>query len=277
MEVIIADNPAFCYGVERAYNLAKEQSGSRIFTWGPLIHNPQIVAELTALGIQRIDSLEDLHNGDTVIIRAHGISDKTKQKLENKEITVLDGTCPFVTKAHLIADNFVKQGLHLVIIGDKEHPEIRGIYEDFPEAIVIKNLNDVAALNFELSSKKNLGIICQTTIKARDVERILDQIKTKNPNITFENTICNATHAKQSAAEDLAKKVDCMLIIGGKNSNNTKMLHEVCQKHCTSYLISDIEEIRSGWFDYCEKVGITGGASTPLWLIEKLKNRLIDL
>lgn len=275
MKIIIADNPAFCYGVERAYDLVKAQKGSNIFTWGPLIHNPQIVAEIKEQGIESIDSLEKLKTEDTVILRAHGVSDKTRKNLCNHGVKIIDGTCPFVTKAHLIAQRFIKNNYKLVILGDKNHPEIRGIYEDFPSAIVIKKIEDIAMCKSKLTEGR-IGIICQTTIKIEDVNQIIKKIKNINPDALFENTICNATHVKQNSARKLAQQVDCMLVVGGKNSNNTKMLREICAEFCPTYLISDVEEINLSWFDDCEKIGITGGASTPLWLIKKVKERLLQ-
>jgi len=276
MKVIIADNPAFCYGVERAYNLAKQQNKQNVFTWGPLIHNPQIVKELQQKGIKIVSTFHELKKGDTVILRAHGISNKTKKQLEKKEIAILDGTCPFVTKAHLIAQKFIENNYQLVIIGDRNHPEIQGIYEDFPQAIVIKDLTEIAKHQNKLRKKK-LGIICQTTIKNQAFQEIIENIKLINSQLVFENTICNATHAKQDAARKLAEQVDCMLIVGGKNSNNTKMLYEICRKYCLSYFISNANEIKISWFKNCKRIGITGGASTPLWLIEKVKKKIIKL
>lgn len=240
---------------------------------GPLIHNPQIVDELEEKGIQIVENLEKLSPIDVVIIRAHGISNNLREILKKKDVKIVDGTCPFVTKAHLIAQNFIKNDYKLVIIGDKYHPEIRGIYEDFPEAVVVKNIDEIKIQQENLAGEK-LGVICQTTIKAKEAEEIVNKLKSIGKEVVFKNTICNATHEKQEAAQNLAKQMDLMLVVGGKDSNNTKMLYEICQELCPSYLISDIGEIKREWFEDKEKVGITGGASTPMWLIEKVKEVL---
>lgn len=243
--------------------------------FGELIHNPQVVQELEEKGIQVLENLESLTVGDIVIIRAHGISNKIRKKLLNKGVRIIDGSCPFVTKAHLIAENFMQDGYQLVIIGNENHPEIRGIYEDFPDAVVIKNVNDVDILQYNSSSNKNkFGVICQTTIKQKEVEEIVNKLQMLAKEVVFENTICNATYEKQEAARKLAKKMDVMIVVGGKKSNNTKMLWEICDEFCKSYLISDMNEIKAEWFKGVEKVGITGGASTPMWLIEKVKERM---
>lgn len=274
MEILIAENSGFCYGVERAYDLAKAQKNGRIFTWGQLIHNSQIVEELEKQGVYSVDSLENLKQGDIVILRAHGISENLRQKIESKGVKIIDGTCPFVKKAHLIAQKTVEKKWRLVIIGDKNHPEIQGIQEDFPQAIVIQNQTEVKNFKTKLN-KQPMGIICQTTIQPEKAKKIVDLIQEISPSAIFENTVCNATHTKQNSAKELAKKVDVMLIVGGKNSNNTKMLQEICSEICPSYLISEAKEIQAEWLKNCQKIGLTGGASTPMWLIEKVKEWIL--
>lgn len=269
MKIYIADSPAFCYGVQRAYDLSKENIQGTVYMFGPLIHNPQIVKEFEEKGVKIIQDIQKLKPKDTVILRAHGVSNGLRKKLEKQKVRIVDGTCPFVTKAHLLAENFINQGLKLVIIGDQNHPEIKGIYEDFPTAIVIKDFQAIQNQNFLPTDQ--LGIICQTTIQLLEVEKIVEALKQKTTKVFFENTICNATHEKQASAKKLAQNMDLMLVVGGKNSNNTQMLYEICQKICPTYLISDLEEIQKAWFKGKEKIGITGGASTPLWLIEKIK------
>ena len=272
LQIIIADKPAFCYGVQRAFELAKNAQGQKLFMYGPLIHNPQIVKQLKTKGFQEINDFKKLKKGDTVIIRAHGVSQKTKQHLVSLGVKIIDGTCPFVAKSHLIAQKIIKKGHRLIIIGNKNHPEIKAIVEDFPEAIVIKSLEEAQQCN--ISAQDKLGVMCQTTIKLYEAEKIVNILRKKTAQVCFENTICNATHEKQTSAKKLAQNVDIMIVVGGKNSNNTKMLQQICQKNCPTYLISEISEIQQQWFKNIKKTGITGGASTPMWLIEKVEEKI---
>lgn len=239
---------------------------------GELIHNPQVVSELEKEGINIINQINDLPKNSTVIIRAHGVSNKRRKQLLEKKIKIIDGSCPFVTKAHLLAQQFVKQGLQLVIIGDRNHPEIRGIYEDFSDAWIIKTKEEINTLPFQ--SLMGLGVICQTTLKQDEVEQIVALLKIKYTKVEFQNTICSATDSKQKAAKELAEKVDLMLIVGGKKSNNTLSLYTLCKKICSTQLISDISELQMEWFQNIKTLGITGGASTPLWLIEKVRDTI---
>lgn len=269
MKVVIAENPGFCYGVERAYALAKENKNKGVFMLGELIHNPQVIAELEKDGIRVVQNLEKLPTESSVIIRAHGVSNQTRKQLKEKKIKILDGSCPFVIKAHLLAQNFIKSNLQLVIIGNPQHPEIKGIYEDFPTAWIVQKAADIEFLPIKKTTK--IGVICQTTLKLNEVKQLVSVLKQKTDFIDFQNTICSATSSKQISAKEVANKVNLMIVVGGKNSNNTLSLYTLCQEICPTYLITAPEEIKPEWFKQIKTVGLTGGASTPMELIEKVK------
>lgn len=265
MQVIRAKSSGFCFGVDRAYKLAETASGERRAILGELIHNPQALERLAMQGIVTIEEVPEHFDG-TLLLRAHGVSDKRRKNLESRVQKLIDGTCPYVTKAHVIAKKFVAEGRTLVIIGDRNHPEMQGIIEDLPQAICVNSVEEVQAI----SPLGRVGAICQTTARkgwVMDIAAILEQ---KSNDFCLENTICNATTERQEAALKLAQTVDCMVVIGGKNSNNTRKLAEICSEHCPTVQIETAAELDRSWFSSAKTVGVTAGASTPEWVIEEV-------
>ena len=269
MEIILAEPIGYCYGVERALNIVKKalisESGN-IYTLGPIIHNPQVVEKLEKSGIKTIENFENVNIG-TLIIRAHGNDPKKIERARKMGFKVIDATCPFVKMNQKIASQLIKEGYFLLVIGEKEHPEILGILAsaDGP-SIVIENKNDFKIL----PDAEKVGVISQTTQSMENFTSVVSYLLKKHKEIKIFNTICDETIERQKSAKNIANKVDLMLIIGGKNSANTKRLAVIGKSiNENTYHIETSEEIIEKWLKGVKKVGISGGASTPKWLIDE--------
>ncbi len=268
MEVILADYLGFCYGVKRAITIAKENASAdgTACTLGPIIHNPQMVGRLKQEGVGAVDALDEMEKG-TVIIRSHGVGPQVYDAAEARGLEVVDATCPHVKKAQLSAKSLVDEGYSVVIVGEKEHPEVRSIFEwSAAKASVIETVEEAVAL----PSCAKLGIVCQTTFSGAKFREIVSHLLEKSRDIRILRTICTATDQRQAAAMELAAKVDMMLVIGGKNSANTTRLAQLCADKCRTYHIETAAELQDEWFDKIEKIGITAGASTPDWIIKEV-------
>ncbi len=276
MEIILADAAGFCFGVQRALEktlqTAKENSNGPIYTLGPLIHNPQVVAELEAKGIRVAKQSGDIDTG-VVIVRCHGVPPKVIHQLEERELTVVDATCPFVRRAMCWAKQLKDEGYQVVIVGDKSHPEVKAIYGASDETAWI--VETPRTIN-ELPVAKRIGVIAQTTQSTANFGACVSQFIGKTEELKAFNTICTATEQRQSSAEEIAAKVDIMVVIGGHNSANTQRLVEVCQTSGAkqTYHIETADQLQSSWFVGVNKVGVTAGASTPNWLIEGVIKRM---
>lgn len=268
LEVILADYLGFCYGVKRAIKIARENAApdGSACTLGPIIHNPQMVERLKDEGIGTIDCLDDLKRGK-VIIRSHGVGPETYEKAEAMGLECVDATCPHVKKAQLSAKELAEEGRFVVIVGEKEHPEVHSIVQwAGGNVAVIETVAEAASV----PNASRLGIISQTTFSGERFREIVSALLDKSRDIRVMRTICTATDQRQRAARELASKVDVMLVIGGKNSANTTRLAQLCAKICRTYHIETAEELRPAWFDNIEKIGITAGASTPDWIIKEV-------
>ena len=268
LEVILADYLGFCYGVKRAIKIARENAApdGSTCTLGPIIHNPQMVERLKDEGIGTIDCLDDLKRGK-VIIRSHGVGPETYEKAEAMGLECVDATCPHVKKAQLSAKELAEEGRFVVIVGEKEHPEVHSIVQwAGGNVAVIETVAEAASV----PNVSRLGIISQTTFSGERFREIVSALLDKSRDIRVMRTICTATDQRQRAARELASKVDVMLVIGGKNSANTTRLAQLCAKICRTYHIETAEELRPAWFDNIEKIGITAGASTPDWIIKEV-------
>ena len=268
MEVILADYLGFCYGVKRAIKLAREHASpdGGANTLGPIIHNPQMVERLKKEGVGTVDDVEDMDKG-TLIIRSHGVGPETYEAVRQRGLELVDATCPHVRKAQLSAKTLADDGYHVIIIGEKEHPEVQSIYKwTSGTAEVIETVEEAKALK----TYARLGIVSQTTFSGKMFQRIVGELLEKSRDIRILRTICTATDQRQAAAVDLASKVDLMLVIGGKNSANTTRLAELCAKRCKTYHIETAAELQDEWFDKIDKIGITAGASTPDWIIKEV-------
>lgn len=268
MEVILADYLGFCYGVKRAIKIARENAApdGSACTLGPIIHNPQMVERLKDEGVGTIDCLDDLKWGK-VIIRSHGVGPETYERAEAMGLECVDATCPHVKKAQLSAKELAEEGRFVVIVGEKEHPEVHSIVQwAGGNVAVIETVAEAASV----PNASRLGIISQTTFSGERFREIVSALLDKSRDIRVMRTICTATDQRQRAARELASKVDVMLVIGGKNSANTTRLAQLCAKICRTYHIETAEELQPAWFDNIEKIGITAGASTPDWIIKEV-------
>ena len=269
MEVILAEYLGFCYGVKRAIKIARENADGKSCTLGPIIHNPQMVARLKSEGVDSVENISYMKEG-TIIIRSHGVGPQVYAEAESKGLKIVDATCPYVKKAQLSAKKLVEEGYKVIIIGEKNHPEVKSIFEwSNKEAIILETEEEAK----QLSSCQKLGIVSQTTVSGERFKNIVAQLADKSSEIKILRTICTATDQRQAAATELAKSVDVMIVIGGKNSANTTRLAQLCEKTCKTYHIETAEELAPEWLNQIEKIGITAGASTPDWIIREVQKK----
>ena len=277
MEVIVAKTAGFCFGVERAVNKVYEQiekTSQPIYTYGPIIHNEEVVKDLEAKGVKLIadrKELEALTEGEgVIIIRSHGVSREVYEIAEKKGLTIVDATCPFVKKIHRLVERECAAGNQVVIIGNEQHPEVEGIkgWGDAHTA-VIQTPEEVE--DFVPKAGAKLSIVSQTTFNYNNFKELVEKFFKKGYDILVLNTICNATQERQVEAKEIASKVDAMIVIGGKNSSNTQKLYEICLKECKhTYYIQTLGDFDPESVNSVRNVGITAGASTPKNIIEEV-------
>ncbi|WP_462255600.1 4-hydroxy-3-methylbut-2-enyl diphosphate reductase [Megamonas funiformis] len=268
MEVILADDYGFCYGVKRAIKTAKDNIdlSKKVCTLGPIIHNPQMVKSLADEGIGIVESVDEMENGK-IIIRSHGVGPSIYDAIKAKGLELADATCPHVKKAQMSAKALAEEGFKVIIIGEKNHPEVKSIKEwAGKNSLVIGSQEE--AENIAFVSK--LGIVAQTTFSAKAFSEIVNILLTKSYDIRILRTICTATDKRQSAAIKLSKEVDMMIVVGGRNSANTTRLAQLCTEHCVTHHIETVDELHDDWFNNIKKIGITAGASTPDWIIKEV-------
>jgi len=285
MDIIIGKTAGFCFGVKRAVEgCLKEfsKSNEKVYCLGELVHNAEVVRQIENKGIRIITDIDEIKEENSkLIIRAHGVDKKIYDKAKQKNLNILDFTCPFVSKIHKIAEEYKEKNYYIFLIGSKTHPEIIGtashcgnnysIIEN--EAETENEINKLVKTNF-----KNLLVITQTTFSTNKLERIEKIIKERidsNINLVIKNTICNATEQRQIETEMLSMQVDFMIIVGGKNSSNTKKLYEIAQKYTESLLIETAQEIDLTKIKNYSRVGIMAGASTPIEIINDIANKLL--
>lgn len=276
MEIMLAEQAGFCFGVKRAVDLAEKTSTLPGFkyTLGPIIHNPQVVERLEQQGVKKVDHIDDVHGG-TVIFRSHGVSPETLEEAQNRNLHVVDATCPFVKRAQIEAKELHDAGYSVLIVGEKEHPEVQSIFAWAQgDAYIVSSLAEAQAL----SPLQKVGIVAQTTLALRDFEAIVKVVAQKSTEVKVCQTICNATQDRQSAAASLANQVDVMVVVGGKQSANTARLARLCAEiGTTTYHIETAAELKPEWFKHVKKAGITAGASTPDWIIEEVFHTMQDI
>jgi 4-hydroxy-3-methylbut-2-enyl diphosphate reductase len=272
MSVRIAKNSGFCFGVKRAIKmaLAAAQKYNNAVTLGPIIHNPQMVEKLRKNGIEHIEDLDDIKNRPT-IIRSHGVTKEVLTELQNKNIDLIDATCPYVSKTQDYAKELNEKGYQVIIMGDKNHPEVIAL-RSYVEGEAI-----IAATPEELPAKKysRIAIISQTTRNVKDLQKMVSHLVAKSAELLVVNTICNATSIRQKSTLKLAKESDLMIVVGGKNSSNTKMLAKISDNFIETYHIETEDEIDKKWFEDKHKIGLTAGASTPDWIILGVYNKIL--
>ena len=276
-EVIVAKSAGFCFGVQRAVDTVYNQCGGKnVFTYGPIIHNEEVVKDLENKGVHVINSADEINDDSTVIIRSHGVSKDVYDSLHEKNVNIVDATCPFVLKIHKIVKEESANGSQIVIIGNENHPEVEGIMGwSLSDTYVIDTSEK--AQNLVLDSQRRVCIVSQTTFNYNKFQLLVEIISKKGYDIRCLNTICNATKIRQEETEELSKKVDCMIIVGGKNSSNTKKLYEISKKNCNNTIcVEEVNEIDKGVLKQGNIVGIMAGASTPQCsinsVIELVKN-----
>jgi len=279
MEVLLADEYGFCFGVERAVEMVEDAvaEGARpIRSVGPLIHNAQEMERLGALGVSTIDVPEQADAGTIAVIRAHGVTPQVQRDLENRAAKVIDATCPFVTRVQHLAERAAKEGRDVVVAGNPDHPEMIGVVGYAPDnTYVVRDASEVASL----PKLRSPLVVSQTTIKLKTFLEVAGAGRAKGdaePQVV--NTICSATRDRQDAARALAGQVDVFYVIGGRHSSNSVKLLAVCQEQCEdSFLIETPAEINPAHLENAKRVGVTAGASTPNWLIDQVVSRLHQL
>ena len=274
MKIILADSAGFCFGVKRATNLAFEAAGEYpcICSLGPIIHSPQVVKKLEEKGVKVIHKVQDIEEG-AVIIRSHGITAAELEEIHNRELSIIDATCPFVKKAQDYATMLCNEGYFVVLVGEKDHPEVQGIisYTRGGEVFVVADSREAQ----RLPRKAKVGVVAQTTQSFQNLCQVAAVCLEKSKEVRVFNTICDATSVRQDEARKIALEADLMLVVGGFNSANTTRLAQICEAlQSRTYHVETAEQIRDEWFDGVETVGITAGASTPRWIIDQVVERV---
>ena len=276
-EVILAETAGFCFGVNRAVKILNEQievsceKGDRVYTLGPIIHNEEVVKAMEEKGVITCDDLNSYKNMQKgrVIIRSHGIGEAVYKELEEMNFSIVDATCPFVKKIHNIVSS-VDDGTSIVIVGNENHPEVKGIIGWCSNRPVIVDSVENAEKKLE-SLEKNIVLVSQTTFNSNKFKELVEFFRKKEYNVIVYNTICNATRERQLEAKQLAASVDVMIVIGGKHSSNTQKLYEICKKECqNTYYIQTLVDLDLTAIESAKRVGITAGASTPNNIIKEV-------
>lgn len=263
MKVRIAENAGFCFGVKRAMNMAwdelENKTSNSVYSLGPLIHNKQAVDRYKEKGLMEMDSLDKIPNDSKLIIRSHGVSKKIYTESISKNMDIVDTTCPFVKKIHDIVKEFSNKGYKIIIVGNATHPEIVGINGWCDnEAIIINSEEEVDNITF--NSNDRYCVVSQTTANLESFDKIVSKLESKIKDLTVNNTICSATKERQLSATDLAKEVDCMVVIGGKHSSNTQKLVNICKDIVPTFSIETKEELEKSKLEKFKVAGVTAGA-----------------
>ena len=267
MKIKLAENYGFCFGVKRAIKIAEENRNSA--TYGPLIHNSKEIERLnTDFNVALSENLGDFKAGDKAVIRTHGIPKNELALLKERKVDVIDATCPYVTKPQQICEEMSAEGYDIVIFGDEAHPEIKGVKSYAVNgAHVVTSVSELEKLHL----RDKIAVVAQTTRKAEDYLAICNYLIPRHKEVRVFNTICNATFENQDAVRELAKEADVMIVIGGKNSSNTKQLQSIALSSGTvSYHIEGPDDLEASWFEGKKLCGISAGASTPDWIIQQV-------
>ncbi len=278
MNIKLATTAGICFGVKRAVNLAlqavEDYADRRIYTLGPIIHNPQVVENLKQKGIQPLDSPRNIESG-IIIIRSHGVTRQELTLLQNNPaITVIDATCPFVKRAQEIVARMKEEKYQIIIVGEEHHPEVTGLisYGDPANTLAISGPEEIpAGMVKPGKSSRKIVLLAQTTQSYENFSRVVERLLPRKGETRCFNTICNATSDRQQESLAIAAESDCMIIIGGYSSANTTRLHQLCQSiQPRSYHVEIPDHLREEWFTGVQTVGVTAGASTPKWLIDEV-------
>lgn len=282
LKIVTAKRAGFCFGVKRAVDMAFDAANKNgqknnkeccdVYTLGPIIHNPQVIEKLKSEGVQPTDDIDN-PKIKTIIIRTHGVQQEVSYKLSQKGYKVVDATCPFVKKAQQYAKLLKEDGYQVVIIGDKDHPEVKSLMSYAGEDVVVVNKDDGLP-----HLKSRVGFVVQTTQPLSVLKKFISEAVEQVKELKVFNTICNSTALRLKETKDMAGKVDVMIVVGGKNSANTTQLTQLCNSmSIPAYHIETASEIKDEWFSNADKVGITAGASTPDWIIKDVEKRIRDI
>jgi 4-hydroxy-3-methylbut-2-en-1-yl diphosphate reductase len=269
VDVKIAKTAGFCWGVRRTVDkvmeVAEQRHGGPVVTLGPIIHNPQAVARFREKGVGTVNAVSDVADGTTVVVRTHGAVREEMEQADERGLEVVDGTCPYVKYPQAVAQRLSREGYHVVIVGDGNHAEIKGVlsYAEGP-CTVVKPGGPIPAID-----ANKVAVIAQTTCIGADFERVVGALAARHKEVRAVNTICNDTEERQADARALAREVDAVVVVGGKNSANTRHLAEICRDiQPRTWHVETEAELEPGWFDGCRVVGLSAGASTPDWVVE---------
>lgn len=277
MKLVIGKHAGFCFGVKRAAEEAYRclDAGITCVTLGPLIHNPQEVERLRQAGIASVDSPAQVKQGETLILRSHGVAPEVYEEARKRGIPVIDATCPHVAAIHRLVREYSGNSDAVIIIGEADHPEVKAIAGWAESTVFI--FNDPEQVR-QADLPERALVVAQTTIKRERFESVLEEIRCRIPDLTVKNTICAATSQRQEEAEKLSAEADVMIVVGGHNSSNTNKLYETCCQRCTrSYLVETADEIPTDAIQKTDRVALTAGASTPQWLLNEVAERLNSL
>ncbi len=274
MEIRVAKSAGFCFGVNRAIQHAYDNIGrGSIYSYGPIIHNKEVTADLESKGVKIIDSFEGIEEG-TVIIRSHGVGKQVYDELERRGLSILDGTCPFVKKIHNIVKDAHNDGRGIIIIGDPDHPEVMGINGWCDRSAFIIDGEYKGGLKKDVP----YTVVVQTTYRKEKFEAVLKELEEDGIKADINNTICSATSERQAEAEKIAKEATKMLVVGDKSSSNTQKLYEICKKNCNNtFYIETIKDLVLNIFDRNDRIGVTAGASTPPAIIKEVVGTMSDI
>ena len=281
MEIILAKSAGFCFGVKRAVKTVYEQAEkeNHLYTYGPIIHNEEVVSDLEKKGVKVLDTTEDLQRlqEGTVVIRSHGVPKSVCEMIDEQKLTCVDATCPFVKRIHNIVAKESREGKKIVIVGNPGHPEVEGIigWSETP-VTVIETIEEAQA--FTCDPNQPVCVVSQTTFNYNKFNNIVEIIKSNPYNVSIVNTICNATEERQAEAKEIAAKVDVMIVIGGLHSSNSRKLYEICREQCEhTYFIQTLKDLHLDLPESVRLVGITAGASTPNNIIEEVQSYMSEL
>lgn len=279
IEIAVTPNAGACFGVVRAIKLGEQalaKSSEDVVSFGPLIHNPQVVADLQSKGLKTIQEAEEV-SGGTVILRSHGVRKEIEADFKARGVRVVDATCPLVKKPQRIATTLGNGGYFLVLVGDRNHPEVKGVLSYFgrEDFLVTYDPADVEKIPPGVGK---VGVIAQTTIEYSVLAEVEKRCRARFAEVVVHNTICDATSVRQEEADALAREADVVIVVGGRNSSNTKKLEKICLHHQKdTYLVETLDELKRDWFLGKKRIGVTGGASTPQEYVDRVGERIADL
>jgi 4-hydroxy-3-methylbut-2-enyl diphosphate reductase len=274
MKIIVADKTGFCWGVQRAVNMALDAAHEhgQITVLGDLIHSRAVTERLEQQGARTVESPEQIQQGP-VLIRAHGIPPQVRRQVQDKGLRVLDGTCPFVGRVQREAQRLERDGRQIIIIGKAGHPEVVGVLGYTRAGMVLRSEQEID----RLPDYEKVGVVAQTTEDRELFVRLCERIRKRFPDTVVCDTICNATNDRQEAARHLAAEVDLMLVVGDRHSSNTRNLADICRSLTATHHVASADEIQCSWLKGVDSIGIAAGASTPDWVIEAVIERLKEL